>query len=96
MKENLLFWRAACFAGAITVNNAAFGEVVWRKFEIDSIAWKNPDAVAAQTSGDVGQNDVAVLELDGKRRTRKNLLDGAGYFNRSLFGRLRRLGFSGL
>lgn len=92
----LLFWRAALFAGAITINDSAFGKVVWRKFEIDSISRKNFDAVAAQTSGDVGQNDVAVVELDRKRRARKNLLDGSANLDRSLFDRLRGLGFSGL
>ena len=38
--------------------------------------------MAAQTAGDVRQNDVAVVEFDGERRARKDLLDAAEYLER--------------
>jgi len=44
--------------------------------------------MAAQTSGDMCQDGVAVLEFDGERRARKNLLDRAEELDRGLFGGL--------
>jgi hypothetical protein len=40
----------------------------------------------AQTSGNVSQDRVAVIQLDGKRRARKDLLYAAVDFERRLFG----------
>jgi hypothetical protein len=51
--------------------------------------------VAAQPSGDVRQDDVAVVELDGKRRARKDLLDAAERLERRFFDALGILGFWG-
>jgi hypothetical protein len=45
--------RTAGFAGAIAIHDPAFGQIVGRKFDVNSIAWKNFDMVPAQTSGDV-------------------------------------------
>ncbi len=39
----------------------------------------------AQTSGNVGQNRVAVVQLNRERRARKHLLDAAVNFKRRLF-----------
>jgi hypothetical protein len=48
--------------------------------------------VATQAPSYVGEDDVTVIELDGKRRTRKNLFDAAEYlerrFLRAILGRL--------
>lgn len=44
----------------------------------------------AQTSGDMRQDDVAVIQLDGKRRARKNLFDAAEDLERRFFEVLRR------
>jgi len=81
---------AACFSGAVAVYDAAFRQIVWRKFHVDAIAGKNFDVMTAQASGDVREDDVAVVEFDGKRRARKNLFDAAVDFQRSLFGIFRR------
>ena len=58
----------------ITVNDAALRQIVWRKLHVDAVAWKNFDVMAAQAAGNVRQNDVTVIQLDGKRRAWKNLL----------------------
>ena len=39
----------------------------------------------AETSGNVGENRVAVVEFDGERGARKHLLDAAVDFQRFLF-----------
>jgi hypothetical protein len=41
--------------------------------------------VASQAPGDVRENNVAIVQLDGKRRAGKNLFDTAVDFQRSLF-----------
>ena len=38
---------SACFSGAIAIHDAAFGEVIRRKLDVDAIAGKNLDAMAA-------------------------------------------------
>ncbi|HEY8314265.1 MAG TPA: hypothetical protein VIG51_08800 [Candidatus Baltobacteraceae bacterium] len=43
--------------------------------------------MTAQTAGNVGEDRVAVLELDRKGRAWKNLLDRAKDLERRLFGR---------
>jgi len=67
----------ARFSGAVAVNDASLRQVVWRKFDVHAVAGKNFDMVTAQAAGDVRENDVAVVELDGKGRARKNLLDAS-------------------
>jgi hypothetical protein len=44
--------------------------------------------MAAQPPGYVGQDRMAVFQLDRKRRAWKNLLDRAENFKRRLFGKL--------
>jgi len=80
--------RAAGFAGAIAVHDAAFGEVVGRHLEIDAVAGENLDPVAPEAAGDVGQDRLAVLQLDRERRTRKDLLDRAEQLERRFLRRL--------
>lgn len=77
---------AAFFTGAVAVNDAPLRQVVGRQLDVDSVAGKNPDAVTAQPAGDVSENHVAVLELDGKGRAGENLLDVTDDFDRTLFG----------
>src|SRR5579872_332011 len=64
---------ATRFAGAIAVDDAAFGEIVGGHFEIDAITEKNFDAVTTEATGEVREHRVAVLQLDGERRARVNL-----------------------
>lgn len=45
--------------------------------------------MAAQPACDVRENGVAVIEFDGKRRARKDLLDRAEYLERLFLGVLR-------
>jgi len=80
-----LFLRPAGFAGAVAVDDAALGEIVGGHLEIDPVAGKNLDPVPAEAAGDVGQDRLAVLELDREGRTRKNLLDRPEKLERSLF-----------
>lgn len=87
---------SASFSSAIAVNDAALTQIVRRNFYVNTIAWKNLDAVASETSGDVSQNCVAVVELDRERRAGKHLRDAAMNFERRLFGvDVARLGFAG-
>ncbi len=76
---------SAWLSRAVAVHDAALGQVVRRQFDVDTVTWKNFNAMPAQTSGNVGQNHVAVVQLDGKRRARKHLLDAAVNFERRLF-----------
>jgi hypothetical protein len=46
------------------VDDAAFGQIVGRQLYVDSVAGKNLDVMAAQTPGDMRQNDMAVIEFD--------------------------------
>jgi hypothetical protein len=75
----------ACFSRAVAVYDATLGQIVRRKFDVDAVTWKNFDAMPAQTSGNVGQNYVAVVEFDRERRAWKHLLDAAVNFKRRLF-----------
>jgi hypothetical protein len=80
-----LFLGAAGFAGAVAVYDAPLGEVVGGHLQIDPVSGKNLDPVPAQAPGDVGQDRLAVLELDREGRTRKNLLDRPEQLERGLF-----------
>jgi hypothetical protein len=82
----------AFFTGAIPINDAAFCQIVWRKLDVYSVAGKNSYTMPAQASGDMRKDDVAVIELDGKGRARKNLFDATQHFKRGFFDILSRLG----
>jgi hypothetical protein len=73
----------------MAVDDSAFRQVVRRKLDVDAVAGENSDAMAAQAPGDVREDDVAVIELDGERRARKDLLDAADDLERGLFDALR-------
>lgn len=49
--------------------------------------------MAAQASSNVPQDEAAVVELDGERRARKNLLDASYYFKRRFLNILRSTHF---
>jgi hypothetical protein len=69
---------------AVPINDSAFRQIVWRQFNVDAIAGKYPDSVAAHAAGDVGEDGMAVFELYGKCRTGENLFNAAGYLDRAL------------
>jgi hypothetical protein len=54
----------ACFARAISVNDASLRQIIWREFDVYPVARKNLDVMPAQTACDVRQNGVAVIQLD--------------------------------
>ena len=83
----------AFFARTVAINNATFREVVWRKFYVNSITGQNPDPVTAHSPGKMREDDVTIIELDRKCRTRKDLFDAAGHLDWALFGVLRRVRF---
>jgi hypothetical protein len=72
----------ACLARAIAIDNSAFRQVIWRKFDVYTVAGKNFDAMPAQTAGDVRQHDMAIVEFDGKSRAWEHLLDAAENLDR--------------
>jgi hypothetical protein len=83
----------ACLARAIAVNDATLRQIIWRKFEVDAVAGKNFDAMPAQTSSDVREDDMAIIQLYGKRRARKDLFDASEHLQRRLAVVLHGFGF---
>jgi hypothetical protein len=83
--------RASRFTCTVPVRYAALGQVVGREFHFDPIARKNLDAVTPQTSGDMGEDNVAVIEFDGERGARKDLLDRSEDLDRRFLRILLRL-----
>lgn len=81
--------RASWLSRAVAVDDTPLRKVVRRDFDIHSIARKNLDAMPAQTACDVRENGVSVIEFDGKRRARKDLLDSPEHLERLFFGVLR-------
>ena len=75
LERAVLLARAALFAGAVAVDDAALREVVGRHLELDAVAEKNLDPVAAQAAGQVCQDRVPVLEFNGKGRAWVDLAD---------------------
>ncbi len=47
--------------------DAAFGQIVGGKFQRDLIARQNADAIAAQASRQMGQDDALVFELHAEQ-----------------------------
>jgi hypothetical protein len=83
----------ALFTRAIAIDYSALRQIVRRKFHVYAVTGKNSDTVAAQASGDMSKDDVAVVELDGEGRARENLLNAAQHFKRCFLNVLDRLGF---
>jgi hypothetical protein len=46
---------------AVSIDYPPFGEVVWREFNVYSIAGKYSDSVATHAAGDVGKDRVAIF-----------------------------------
>jgi len=77
----------------MAVDDSAFRQVVRRKFDVDSVAGENSDTVAAQAPGNMREDHVTVLQLDGERRAWKDLFDAADDLECGLFDGLRFLDF---
>ena len=84
--------RAACFAGAITIDDPRLGQIVRRHLDLDPIAEQNFDAVAAQAAGDMREDRVPVLQFYREGRAGKDLFDGAEELERSFLRRVGRAG----
>src|SRR5208283_5778311 len=67
--------RAASFAGAVAVDDSRLGQIVGRHFQLDSVAEKNLDAMAAEPAGYVGEYGMSVFQLNREGRTGEDLLD---------------------
>lgn len=63
------------------VRDAAFGKVVWREFDVDAVAHKDADAVAAHTAGDGREHHViGVFDLHFEKRVGLFVDDRADHF----------------
>src|SRR6185437_65504 len=91
--HTLPFLAPARFARAIAVDNAALRQIVRREFDVHAIARKNFDVMAAQTAGDVRENDVSVVEFDRKGRAGKHLFDASVDLQWRFFEVFGRVGF---
>jgi len=74
----------------VAVDDSSLGQIVGRHLEIDPVARENSDAVPAQATGDVREDDVSVIELDRKGRAREDLLDAPGDLEGGFLDVLRR------
>lgn len=72
----------------MAVGDAAFGEIVWRKLEGDSIAGEDADSIAAQLACEVGQDGPLLIQLNAKLPGRELFYDGACDFNAIFFAHL--------
>lgn len=72
----------------MAVSDAAFGEVVWRKLEGDSITGEDADTIAAQFTGEVGQDGSFLVQLNAKLSGRELFYDGTCDFNAIFFAHL--------
>ncbi len=61
----------------VAVGDASSGEVVRGEFDLDFVARKNSDVVAAHLSGDVPQHGMPIFEFDPEHGVRERLDDGA-------------------
>src|SRR6266852_6430365 len=60
---------------AVAVDDAAARQVVGRELDADAIAGRDSNEVAAHAAGRVGDELVAVFELDLEHRVRQSLRD---------------------
>ena len=75
----------------VAVGDAALGKVVGRHFQGDSVACQYADAVAAEFSGEVGQDGAVLIELYAEQTAGELFDDGSGDFNTVFFTHCPRL-----
>src|SRR5829696_4433012 len=81
-------WR--CAGSLEPVGDAPAGQVVGRELDTDPVARQDPDEVHPELAADVGEDSVAVLQLDREHRVRERLDDRSLHLDRvSLCHRLR-------
>lgn len=86
-------YRFALLTRAVAIYDATLRQVVWRKLDVYTVSRKNPDAMPAQTPGDVGQDDVTVAKFDREGCAWKDLFNASYDFEGRFFNGLRGAGF---
>lgn len=69
-----------------TVGDAAAGEVVGRKLDLDPVAGQDADVELAHFAGNVGQHFVTVFQLDAEHGVGQGFLHHAVDLNGAFFG----------
>src|SRR4051795_3418612 len=67
------------------VRDSAARQVIRRKLDPNTVTGQDPDEVHPQLAADMGENAMAVFELDREHRVRQRLDDGSFDFDRVLF-----------
>jgi hypothetical protein len=67
------FIPARSLASLVPEDDPASGQVVRRQLDQDPIAWKYPDVVHPHLSRDMGEDPVAVIQLDFEHGVREGL-----------------------
>jgi hypothetical protein len=67
-------------ASTMTEGDPAFGQIVGGKFERDFIASENSNSIAAQTAGQMGEDDSLMFQLHAEQTAGKFLQYGTSYF----------------
>ena len=62
-------------------SDAAFGQIVGRKFQCDPVAGQDTNAITPQPASQMRQNHSVMLKLHAKEATRKLLQNDSRYFN---------------
>jgi hypothetical protein len=71
---------------SLAVHNSPLGQVIRRDFDCDPVAGDDADEILAHLAGDMGEDAMAVLELDHELGVGKRLHDAPFGTNRFLFG----------
>jgi len=77
--------RLSTAGSAVPEGNATLGQIVGLQLQGDFVAGEHADVVAAQSSGQVRENDALMFELNTKKSARKLFQNGTGYFDAVLF-----------
>jgi uncharacterized protein Veg len=64
----------------MTESDPAFGQIVGGKFECDFIASENSNSIAAQTTGQMGEDYSLMFQLHAEQTAGKFLQYGTSYF----------------
>jgi len=65
--------------------DAATRQVVGRKFDFDPIAGNDADVILSHLAGEVGQDDVSILNLHPEHGVGEGFSDNAFHFDRFFF-----------
>lgn len=72
----------------IPISNSTLAEIIRRKLDGHPVALENLDIIHPHLTGNVGEDLMAIFELNEERCIRQRLLDHAIDFDRPLFGHL--------